>query len=384
MLATIFKNIRLATLLIAAVLGVIAPVSAVNAAVFVDSYRYLTAAGGGSTYIASVQQVSITIAAGATSGTATISSVDTSRTFLVYQNFTNTNTGGVPNETLARIELTNATTVTAYRNTSDAVFTVTVNATVVEGTSSLVDSVEYGTVSISSSTGTATISSVDTSRSAVFLLGNTTTASATTPNGRNAAVTLTNATTVTANIGVSSITGTAGFVVVQFNSSAIQSVQRFTTAYTSSSTTDDQTISSVTTGNTMLVWGGTVNASDTNGIYTLSLLNSTTARLTRQGTGTGSRSPYYTVVEFASGVINSRQAGTIQMQSVTSNTATISAVDTSRTVCGWMGWSLGYVNGAEPSYWVRQTLTDSTTVTATTNTSSGDNKPVGYQCVEFN
>ena len=336
-------------------------------------------------YINSIQQVSITIPAGATSQTYTLPISVGAKTFFVYQHFTDTNTGGTASEVLARLELTNSTTVTAYRNTSDATFTTTINAVLVDGTDLLIDSVEYGTISISGSpsTGTASISSVDTSRSVVFPLGNTTTNTSSTPNGKNAAVTLTNATTVTGRIGVNSVTATAGFVVVQFKADVIQSVQQFTTAYTSSSLTDDQTISSVTEANTMLVWGGTVNITDTNGLYRLSLLNSTTARLTRQGTGVGSRAAYYTVLEFVPGVINSTQAGTIQMQSVTSNTATITSVDASKSICAWMGWSLGYVNGAEPSYWCRVTLTNGTTVTSNCATSSGDSKIIGYQVTEF-
>ena len=83
--------------------------------------------------INSVQYGTVTIASGATSGTATITSVDTSKSVLGFLGFTTAvDSSGVQNRVFPRITLTNATTVTATRDTSDPGKSVTVSFVVTE------------------------------------------------------------------------------------------------------------------------------------------------------------------------------------------------------------------------------------------------------------
>jgi hypothetical protein len=339
--------------------------------------------GSGGTYVNSVQQVSITIGAGATSNTATINSVDTSKTFIVLQGFTTTNNVNDANEIDTRIELTNSTTVTAYRYAADASHTVTVNAVVVEATSSLVESVEYGTITDASASGAATIASVNTARSVVFPLG-TTLNDTDNFSPRIGAMTLTNSTTVTVNTNSSRTTPVIdGFVVVQFASGVIQSIQQINDAYTSGNTSDTKTISSVNTANSMIVCRGFQStAVIPSAWYLIELTNSTTVTLTRDGTLTTSRTPRYTIVEFVSGVLKSNQTGTITLTNATSNTASISSVNTNRTICAYTG-SVNALNDP-PNSIMKISLTNSTTVTGTVNGSTADAKGIGFQCVEFN
>lgn len=335
-------------------------------------------------WINSIQQVSITISSGSTSNTATISAVG-SGAFIIFQGWTDNKVSTANmNSCAARVTLTNSTTVTATRNTSlsDA---VVINAVVIDATSSLVSAVQFGTIAIAntSTSNTATITSVDTSRSVVFFLGEDAQSTAV-ANGA-CGVTLTNATTVTANrIGTASQT-TVSFCVVQFAVGVVNRIQQFSSAFTSNSATDTQTITSVNTANSFIAYGGcTTSSSALIGFYWMTLTNSTTVTLTRTSTATTSRTPYYTVVEFNSGIFSQMQRGSITLASVASNTATITSATTTKSVCNWLGF-LG-PTGA-PNYdelWPKITQTNATTLTATKNTAGTTSVTVGYEVWTFN
>lgn len=294
-------------------------------------------------FITSVQPVAITIPTGATSNTATISSVDTSKAVVFWGGFNDNHTSTVGNEVYPRIELTDATTVTAYRNSSSGSFTVTVYATIIEFTSSMISSIQAGTIAFSTvqTSNTATISTVDTSRSVVIYLGATTSTVGQTPTNMMVNIELTDATTVTAARNVaSSASMVIGYMVVEFQAAVIQSVQKRSFTSATSSTVETDTISSVTAANTMLIYNGALSASTSwgNGQHWLTLTNATTVTLTRNGTATTSRTIKYTVLEFVSGVINSIQRGSITLNSTeTSIDATISSVVTARTLGNYLG-----------------------------------------------
>jgi len=89
----------------------------------------------GASVINSIQYGTITIATNATSGTATITSVDTSKAALHFLGFsTSQNEASNQRRTFAYITLTNATTVTATRDNQGSTGTVTVSFCVVEYT----------------------------------------------------------------------------------------------------------------------------------------------------------------------------------------------------------------------------------------------------------
>lgn len=80
------------------------------------------------------------------------------------------------------------------------------------------------------------------------------------------------------------------------------------------------------------------------------------------------------------GAIKSTQRGTIALVAVASNTATITAVDTTKTVLRFLG------NSASGSDWaqsiVRIALTNSTTITATKE-SATNNATVSWELTEY-
>lgn len=339
----------------------------------------------GNSYVNSVQYVSITIPGGSNSATATISAVGSGAFLILNGHSTTDNVVTTLTRPAIRVTLTNSTTVTANRQSADATITTTVNVAVIDATANLVESVQFGTVAVNNATSnTATISSVDLSRSAVFYLGQSST-STSAANRVFGAVELTNATTVTGVLGAtaSTTTCTLSYCVVQFAASAIQSVQRFATNSSSSSLTTAQAISAVTTANSMIAWGGvaTSNSTFSSWIMNAQLTSTTNVNLVRTGTGAVSRTAYITVIDFASGVLSSMQRGTIALASVASNTATISAVG-SKAVLNWLNQSTTATTPDEAFTTV--TLTNSTTITANKNTAGTTTSTVSYEMMEFN
>jgi hypothetical protein len=80
--------------------------------------------------------------------------------------------------------------------------------------------------------------------------------------------------------------------------------------------------------------------------------------------------------------VKSIQAGTIALINVTSNTATISSVNTAKAFVIFNGFSTNVTGGDMGRAMVRVSLTNATTVTAEKNTFS-DNSTVSYTVVEF-
>lgn len=293
--------------------------------------------------ISSVQQVTVTIAANASSATATITSVDTTRSVVFWGGLRGVDTAMQFNEDLARVDLTNATTVTAQTNSANTTSSRTVRCTVVEFTAAAISRVQQGTVSIANNatSGTATITSVTTSRAAVLFLGQTVTQTGLDIGFSCARLTLTNATTVTATRGVSNATSmVVGYVVVEFASGVTTQVQQASTTIAAGSTSATSTLTSTATARTMLFWGGfTISASSTaiTRMGRATLTNATTVTATRQSTSNGT-TVNVTAVEFASAYMTSLQRGESDIAvSAASADVTVTSVATSRAVATYLG-----------------------------------------------
>lgn len=244
--------------------------------------------------IDSIQQGSIAITGANTSNTDTISSVTTSRSVVLHNGQSSTDSGVAFGRSICDLALTNATTVTATRVPTD-VLTTTTNYVVIEFAAGIVDSVQEFNITITNSlntTNTATITSVDTSRSFIFPGGITTNDSGGV--GLDASICyaeLTNGTTVTAtrNTAGSEQPGIAG-TVVEFSSGRINSIQRGVATIAGASLTEDVTVTSVTTSLSMV---NALSSTSTSGssidneeqTFTIEIVNATTIRATRNVTG---------------------------------------------------------------------------------------------------
>lgn len=267
----------------------------------------------GNKYVTNIQQGSITIGASSTSATATITSVDTTKSWIIYLGHICSLNADQNDRASVKLTFTNSTTITANRNTNDGATVNVVRFVVITAETHLVQSVQTGSIAVTASTaGTATISSVDLTRSAVFYLGETGVDSGAII-ARRHGLTLTNATTVTATAN-SSTTASVGYVVVQFRATAINSIQQFNNAYTTANTTDNQTITAVVMANSMIAYGGVISGGT--GTYSHQLTTTTNVQHNRAAISTTTRTPRYAVIEFKPGVIRSIQRNTQPMANI--------------------------------------------------------------------
>lgn len=319
-------------------------------------------------FLVSVQAVSITIG-NVTSQTATITSVDTSKAFIIQAGF-NTQVATKNGATMfPRIELTNSTTVTVYRNTAN-VSEITFNAYVVEFDSRFIKSIQQGTVTAAlASSGTTTISSVNTANSALFWLGSTSDDTSVNLNQYMCTVDLTDATTVTVNVRASLSTNICGFVVVEFWPQVIQRIQGGSISATSSTATSfSTTITAVNLDNTFLAYGGqNASAVNFNSAYCrISHTDSTTVTAVRDGTASNNRLIHFRSVEFVPGVLASPvQRATITQTSAADGDTTITTVNTSKTAIHFTGNSSTGTTDPSASL-VATSLTSSTNVRGAT------------------
>jgi len=174
--------------------------------------------------IKKVQHGSITV--DGTSSTDTIDAVVTANSLLMYLGQTFTGGIGVgANKVLTRIELTNTTTVTAYRNTDNPGLDPVVQYCVVEFMPGIVKSNQTGTITVAytsipdEKTHTATINSVNKDKSFVSHLGFTSDSGYSTFSSARHVITnteLTDATTVTITRTGYYTDTTAGYQVIEF------------------------------------------------------------------------------------------------------------------------------------------------------------------------
>ena len=105
-------------------------------------------------------------------------------------------------------------------------------------------------------------------------------------------------------------------------------------------------------------------------------------RITAAGSGaTDPASDSTNYRPFLGRAIKSIQRGTIAITSASSNTATITSVDTAKTELRLLGYSVN--NTGTQQHVPRITLTNATTVTATRDTSAGDTTTVSFELTEY-
>lgn len=337
-------------------------------------------------YVNSVTQVSITIASGSTTGTASVPS-PTGTYFMLFQGQTTTATTSAA-QALCRLSIS-GTTVTATRNTS-AANTCTVNAVLIDADpTNLVKSVQFGSIAITTGTSaTATISSVTTTNSVVALLGFTAGNATFDFEANQPILSLTSATVVTSTIGALTTNCTAAFCVIEFQGSALnQSTQFFSKAWTNSTLSTTQTITSVNVNNAMLIYAGSENGNTTTDAIDqqyVTLTNSTTVTITSGLIDGDAIKCNFWVVEFVAGVLSQNaQRGTIALSAVTSNTATITSAATALTVANFCGWSSSIVAVTSlATVLPRISQTAATTITANKNTGTGLTT-VSYEALTF-
>jgi hypothetical protein len=335
-----------------------------------------------------VQYGSVTIAGGATTGTASVTAGGSGAFLLCLGQTTTLNTAN-PARGLARISIS-GTTVTATRNTSDATLAITVYFAYVDGdATNLIKSIQYGTINFgAAATGTAAISAITVANTAVHFLGYSNTATSTTPITLWPALSITSTTQITATLGSSPGTNacTVSFVVIEFQPAALQSsVQAIADAQSPAGTTRTKTITSVTLNNTLLIYAGELTsggASYSSGHQYGQLTAATTLTIGTNAGGSVSIQYNAYVVELVSGLVETAcQRGNISIAAGTSGTAALSpSVTLADAVMNYTG---NQTNGT--TFDTRTSALSALTasqVTASTNTSA--TTKTGWEVIALN
>lgn len=355
----------------------------------------LLMSGGGAIgpAVASIQQVSITITAGSTSNTATISAVDVANSIIIYGGFTvDWSVNAIDmNDTYCGLEITNSTTITATRN--DTADSVTYNATIVEFNDGWISNKQAGIITISgTSSNTATLSpAFDIARSIVLFCGQTT--------GTSSEYINTNAASQEPFVYISSSTqvtaarsGTSGslpvyYMAVEFSAAKVESVQQFEIDLTGT-TSNAATISAVDTSNAVLFMSGKqIDENSWANVYPkMTLTNSTTVTATCNTASTATKIRGV-VLEFAVGIVSSIQRFSSEAfgSGSTTKDTTITAVDTSRAFVSFLG--INSTTGSTDisnSVASRVAITSSTNVRLTRQSSAANTITASFDVIEFN
>lgn len=306
----------------------------------------ISAGGGASTIIQSIQQGSITIANGSQSNTLAISSVTTANTMLVWggvSSFTTANREVWAVDDSAYISLTDATTVTATRLGSKGALTV--RFTVLEFASNIIANIQNGSVSLNAvSSANATITSAVVADTFCHWQGSTYDATASTTVALNITSTLT---LVGPTIISSKRTGNTGiqtsyFTAVQFKPNILnQATQHVAIPCGSGGVNTTAAITSAAVANTVIFFNG--YKTDRNS----PIVKTTQARILSQSAteiigacndGAGSAEANAAIVTFKpTNMTNAQNKGTIIMGAAASAHTAISSAATTKSIMSYLG-----------------------------------------------
>lgn len=337
--------------------------------------------------IKSIQYASATIASGATTAMATITSVDTGKA-TIELNGTNASATGTSNaQLLTRCAITSTTEVTFTRNTSTT-STITCECMVIEWGDDCV--VQTGTITTASGslTGTATISAVDLTRTIIFYQGRSQNGGGGPSNGMMG-IYLSSSTQVTAIRTGTGAVMTMPFSLVQLPTWAVRSLQNVASLSTDTTGSYTATVTAFDPRFTVPIFNGTTYTNATtsylNNLYTHELTNTTTVTFLRGGTDASTRVNYLSLLELRpEAVVGVVQSSDITLAStVTSGTDDITGTLKARTLSMQMGMSTT-VNTANPAVsFSRATLTDNETVTVSRTTGTNTTRSIVYSTQLF-
>lgn len=334
-------------------------------------------------YVNSVTAYTLTISSGNTTASTTVSA-PTGTYFMLWGGNSTTATTSMA-QGMCYVTLS-GTTLTATRTTSST-NTCVANVTLVDATSSLVSSVQSGTIAMTSGTSkTATITSVTTTSSSVNLLGWSQGNATFTYAPNRPLLVLTSATVVTASVKSLTTSMTASYQVISWAAGALNSnVQPFTKTWTNSGTTTTVTISSVTVNNAIMLYDG-----DNQNCCAFAVDNQwaqitgpTTVTVNTDFADADSIEYAGTVVEFVAGVLTQAdQKGVVSLSSTTTAAATITSAPTATTAAYITGWGTT-ISATTTLSEVQPTLVMTNATTLTGSLGSSGTAVIGYEATSF-
>lgn len=308
---------------------------------FITAGYLNTITAASSSIIQSVQQVSITVASGSLSNTATISAVDTANTILVWGGTSGSDVLSRQESDWCAAVLTNGTTVTVSRLAAGAV-TVTVKVTVLEFATNVIDSIQSGVIAVSGGTKTAnaTITSVVAADSLCHFQGHTFSVTGGGGGSANARIMLVDPTTITATRAATSVSNlNTYYSVARFKPGILHSSTQQIAFEASAVASGATTIVSVDPARSVFFWGNySTSALLTNARPSIQIQSPTQLSINRNDT-VPILTVAGTIVEFKSSNINNVQRGVVIFTSAdtaasaqSSATATITSANISKSV----------------------------------------------------
>ena len=238
--------------------------------------------------IKSIQQGIIAISGSNTSATATINAVNTARAFVIHQGQNHSVTQNDYNYNQGKVALTNATTVTASKD-SGSNPTLTVGYTVVEFNQFIVKGIQQVTVTIAAaaSAGDATISTVNDTAALLVYGGWNVHLAATNDPTRAPHVRRTSTTNVRATRNTASTSSIeVNCTVIEFETRWVKSRQANQTQILAGASSTPVSISTINTAKSMISWLGwncNLNTGGDDGPYTIAQINSATQMSIERG-----------------------------------------------------------------------------------------------------
>lgn len=354
---------------------------------FLMPHFVATTSTGSTIYVQGIQNVAIPVGSGATSATVSINSVS-STAFMLFQGFV-TPTANSGAQSWTYVTLADSSTVKAVRNTAGP-NTCTGYGIVVNASSNLVKSVQFGTITFTAAQtiGTYTITGVTTSQTVIHLLGELSNQGSIAMQGVEPWGVLTDSVTATFRRQTSGPTETLSFLALEFQPGTVSSVQAIAASGSVAGTTRDTAINSISTSNAIVLHAGnSAQQTSPRNFYCIGQLTS----------GTNFRETYSSapsvvcnynayVVEFVSGVLASAvQRTAFTLTGNSSGTNAVTSVNTSSAICNY-NRSLNNVasqTAGMDRYQASIQLVSSNAVLAV-RSSSTDNIRLGYEIAEFN
>lgn len=339
-----------------------------------------------------IQRVTITIPAGATQADYTLPiPVDVNYAHPINNGFEAALASADISKAAARLELINANTVRAYRNTSDGSVAVVVEGKVVEWAKwALLRPVQQGVINLSTAqtSNTATVTGAALgARSIVLHLGYTTASTTLNPAVYYSRVSKSGNTVTGARNTAGSLAMAIGWACLDFSPLAVESVQEFLAVSGTTNTVDTIAVSSVDFARSSLFYNGlsTASTSTQNGSWRAAMTSGTNINLTRTGTSASSRTQAAAVVTWQPWIVKQIQRYTMSMSTgVASTDATLSpVVNTDKTLTHFNGFSTVVATGEVDDNYPLIHQVDLDTVTAVRGGTAAGPCIAGGESVEF-
>ena len=315
----------------------------------------LTVPGVATSIVVSAQEVEITVGAGQTSNTATLTTTIIPENAIVIQNCArSTSNVDDPDHIWFTPVITDGDTITVKRGAANAEYTV--YCTVWEFTAASIQSVQHGEIAFAEVdnllTDTDTLATtVDTDNAICISRGHWSTESGSSQiPATTCTVGLTDGDTATAIRSRTSADTNAAYTILEFVPGILDSVEQVDITINSSFDqgsppfTNTATIGSIDESKTLLFMGGQRGKGSSSGAHyhqaNAALTNGTTitATILAQSGGTTEGSISCTAAEFADGIIASVQRDvTAFAESDTTKNVTISAVVSAKSGVNWLG-----------------------------------------------